>query len=78
MSPAQSNLYRQIIKPHKWLRLVKTNTYVRCEVFTEVKIQIKVFWIVTPCSVAVGYQFFREPYCLHLQGDIYLCLLGTL
>jgi len=28
----------------------------RAEDFTAVKIQVKVFWIVKPCSVAVGYQ----------------------
>jgi hypothetical protein len=25
------------------------------EAFTAVKIQIEVFWVVTPCSVVVGY-----------------------
>jgi len=25
------------------------------------------FWVVIPYSVAVGYQSFRGPYCLHLQ-----------
>jgi hypothetical protein len=29
-------------------------TDVRFEFFTVVKIQIEVFWVVTPCSVAVG------------------------
>jgi hypothetical protein len=38
------------------------------EVFTVVRIQVDVFWVVTPCSVAVGYQRFRGPSCLHLQG----------
>jgi hypothetical protein len=28
----------------------------RFEVFTVVKIQVKVFWIMTPCSVLVGYS----------------------
>jgi hypothetical protein len=37
-------------------------------VFTAVKIQVA-FWVVTPCSVVVGYQRFGGPYCLHLQGD---------
>jgi len=31
--------------------------------------QIEVFWVVTPCSDVVGYQRFRDPYCLHLQGE---------
>jgi len=32
-----------------------------------VKIQVEVFWVVTPCSVVVGYQRFGEPCCLHLH-----------
>jgi hypothetical protein len=32
--------------------------------------QIEVFWLVTPCSVVVGYRRFGSPYCLHLQGEI--------
>jgi len=32
-----------------------------------VKIQVKVFWVVTPCSVVVGNRF-RGPCCLQLQG----------
>jgi hypothetical protein len=41
---------------------------VRFEVFM-VKIQVEVFWSVMLCSVAVGYEHFRGPSCLHLQGD---------
>jgi hypothetical protein len=26
-------------------------------------LQVEVFWIVTPCSVAVGYQHFEGPFC---------------
>jgi hypothetical protein len=32
-------------------------------------IQVKVFWVVTSCSVVVGYQRFGGPCCLHLQGE---------
>jgi len=32
------------------------------------KVQV-VFWVLMFCSVAVGYQCFREPCCLHLQGE---------
>jgi hypothetical protein len=32
------------------------NLHARFDVFTAVKIHGEVFWIVTPCSVAVGYQ----------------------
>jgi hypothetical protein len=51
------------------------------EVFTAVKIQIEVFWVVTPCSVVLGYRRFGGPYCLHLQGipilvtHVQVCLL---
>jgi expansin (peptidoglycan-binding protein) len=33
---------------------------VRFEVFTVVKIQVEVFWIVAPCSVAVGYNISED------------------
>jgi hypothetical protein len=39
---------------------------VRFEVFTAVKIQSDVFWVVTLCGVAVGYKRFGGPSCLHL------------
>jgi hypothetical protein len=31
--------------------------------------QVEVFWILTPCSVAVRYQCFGGPYCLHRQSE---------
>jgi len=43
-------------------------TDVRSEVFVMVKIHIKLFCVVTPCSDVVEYQCFGEPCCLHLQG----------
>jgi hypothetical protein len=43
-------------------------SYVRYEVFMVVKIQVKVFWVVMPCSDVVEYQCFGGPYYLHLQG----------
>jgi hypothetical protein len=39
------------------------------EAFTAAMFQVEVFWVVTPCSVAVGYQPFSGPCCLHLQGE---------
>jgi hypothetical protein len=42
--------------------------YARYEVFTAVKIQVDVFWVVTPCSVVVGYRRFRGPCYIHLLG----------
>jgi hypothetical protein len=32
-------------------------------------IQVVVFWLMTQCSVVVGYQRFGGPCCLHLQGE---------
>jgi len=34
------------------------------------KIQIVVFWVVTPCSDVVGYQRFRVLRYLDLQSDV--------
>jgi hypothetical protein len=31
--------------------------------------QVEFFWILTPCSVVVGYQRFGGPCCLHLQDN---------
>jgi len=31
--------------------------------------QVEIFWVIRPCSVVVGYQRFRGPCCLHLQGE---------
>jgi hypothetical protein len=42
----------------------------RFEVFMVVKIQVEVSWVVTACSVAVGYQCFRGPCYLHLQDEV--------
>jgi hypothetical protein len=36
------------------------------EAFTVVMFQFEVFWLVMPCSGAVGYQHFSGPCCLHL------------
>jgi hypothetical protein len=42
-----------------------------------VKIQVSVFWVMTPYSDVLGYHRFRGPCCLHLQGeDLSLSLLG--
>jgi len=39
------------------------------ELLTVMKIQIEVFWVVTPCSDVVRCQRFGGPCCLHLQGE---------
>jgi hypothetical protein len=36
--------------------LWSTHKYTRFEVFTAVRIQVDVSWLVTPCSDVVGYQ----------------------
>jgi len=43
---------------------------VSSEAFLVVKIQIEVFLVVVLCCVAVRCQHFREPCCLHLQGEM--------
>jgi hypothetical protein len=40
------------------------------EAFTVVMFKVEVFWVVMPCSVMVGYQHFRGPCCLHVQGEV--------
>jgi hypothetical protein len=40
---------------------------VKFEVFKAVKIQVEVFWVMTPSSDVVGYQRFWGPCCLHLH-----------
>jgi hypothetical protein len=43
--------------------------FARLEIFTVMKTHV-VFWVVTPYSDVVGYQYFRGPCCLHLQGEV--------
>jgi hypothetical protein len=43
--------------------------YASFEAFTGVMFHVEVFWIVTPCSVVVGYQGFRGPCCVRLHLD---------
>jgi hypothetical protein len=47
--------------------LYKEDFEARYEVFMVVKIQVKVFGVVIPYSVVLGYQCSRGPCCLHLQ-----------
>jgi len=41
----------------------------RFEIFTAVEIQVEVFWVVTACSIVVGYQCHRGPNCLHFHVE---------
>jgi hypothetical protein len=36
----------------------------------KLQIKVEVLCFVMPCSVTVGYQRFRGPCCLHLQGEL--------
>jgi hypothetical protein len=58
--------------------------FVACKVYEGVQIivyypetlrimlHVEVLWVVTQCSVAVGYQRFRGPCCHHLQCEKFL------
>jgi hypothetical protein len=57
----------QVSNSHTHAR-ARTHTHThthRFKVFTAVKFEVEVLWVVTPCSVAVGYQRLRGPCCLH-------------
>jgi hypothetical protein len=40
------------------------------QAFKAVMFQVEVSWVITPCSVVVGYQDFGGPCCFHLQGEV--------
>jgi len=53
-----------------WLYKLKQHSEVdanRTEVYTAVRSQVAVFWVLTPCSDLVGHERFGGPCCLHLQ-----------
>jgi len=58
-------LYRNFFAFPLWKHVLRN---ARFQLFTAMKIQVEVFWVVTSYSVIVGYQRFKGPYCLHLQG----------
>jgi hypothetical protein len=49
--------------------ITANNCFASFEALTAVT-QVDVFWVLTPCSIVVGYQRFRSPCCLHLQGEV--------
>jgi hypothetical protein len=53
------------------LRMGRVNKTL-CEIwgFKEIMIQFMVFWIVTSCSVVVGFHRFGGRCCLYLQGSV--------
>jgi hypothetical protein len=46
---------------------------VKFNVFAVMKIQVAVFWVVTPCSNVLGYQHFGVPCSFNLQGEVQMC-----
>jgi hypothetical protein len=50
------------------LSSIQTGVLLRIVRKIKKNIQANVFWVVTPCSVVVGYRRFRDPCCLHLLG----------
>jgi hypothetical protein len=68
-----------VSKCERWKRkfrlsvsLYTKHEYATFEGFTGVKIQVEVFWVATLCSVGVGYDNFRGPYCLHTLPQRYV------
>jgi hypothetical protein len=55
----RSELIQNLTRPCSWRRDIDR------EVFTSVKVQVEVSWVVKPCNVVVGYQLSRDPCCLH-------------
>jgi hypothetical protein len=45
--------------------------------FAVVKMSVVVFWVVVPCELVSGYQYFRGTYCCYLPGSITLLLLNN-
>jgi hypothetical protein len=45
------------------------NEYVGFEVLTAVSTKMAVFSVVAPCNLVEVYQRFKDPCCLHHQGD---------
>jgi len=64
-----------LLTDEQWLQCLHypsglQNSNASFKAFTAVMFQVKVFWVVTPYSIVVGYQHFRGPCCLHLQGEV--------
>jgi hypothetical protein len=52
-----------------WIVLVPINKFNLGLQILTVKIHVTVFWVMTSCSDVAGYQSFRGPCSLHLQGE---------
>jgi hypothetical protein len=59
-------------KTERWDYNIREN--MRLEVSMAVKIQVEVFWVVTPCGVAVAYQRFAASiFMLKVNENLSLC-----
>jgi hypothetical protein len=65
---AKSNLCKRIILA---VSAIFVHLDARFYVFTAMKIQVEIFWVVTLCSV-VRYQRFIGPCCLRLEAEVIL------
>jgi hypothetical protein len=69
-----SGMQLSVNSVHFTFRLVHYIILYTSETDVYLRIKFAVFWVVTSCSVVVGHQRFRGPYCLHLQGcDVVCC-----
>jgi hypothetical protein len=60
------------VKFHLLKNVTSFRTSSRITAHTVFHFCLLVFWVVTPCSDAVGYQRFGGPCCLHLQSGVEL------
>jgi hypothetical protein len=65
--PRRQITHHHSINPVKWSAVFNVlESFATPEVFPMMKIQGTVFWVVTLCSVIIGYRRFGRQYCLDL------------
>jgi hypothetical protein len=57
-----------VMKDRNMYRNGNNMSIMRFEAFTAMKIKVKIIWVVMLYSDVTGYQHFRRPCCLHLEG----------
>jgi len=60
------------------LLIFKNTATASFEAFRALIFRVELFWVVSPCSVVLGYQHFTGSCCLHLQGKVGLWNNGIL
>jgi hypothetical protein len=58
----------KLVATRKSAKALQFETQMRSEAFMAVKIQVMLFWLITPCSLLCRYQCFEGTYYLHAQG----------